>query len=652
MMMNHPLANNNFMNPNFITASAADLKLRPTAASFVPGYSSPDIQPHHHANVNTNNTISSIPPPPPLPNGLFNDDRRRVFYHQHQHLLLPHHRRSSSKILTPTSPTLSSVPLTEDQDDPCSEPSPPGSGSRNSASAGSRSQFEDASSYVHPTHHLSNGEQDQDELNLHELDLIFEQEEEEQFEEQAFVWSVAHELIEQLTWRFPECHPASLLEILKTVEMNINLASNILKNILEKEQNGVTQVCRHYLQGECRRADCMFLHDTHEITCRFWIRGSCAQTEQCIFLHGVVLTPDNVNYVGDCSDSEEEDDEEPPDLTSEDKFPALGGSTSSTSGGNSTTGTTGTSSSLGGSSTKKEKKYHHSSATRLFNVMNQHEAHGPLDYHSKSHEKIDLISGSENTSDWLCQNFAKSVTLHPTKVSSAEKHTLLPFSSSSSLFKSLLSPGSGDSNPQMQQNPSHDNGLKNSSSHGEDDLDDDHESEADIRRRRFEFSQYLREMTIKTPFGALTWSRSSLTPLSLNAEEDVKLQCKLLRTEASRFAAARNDCFMKASMIYPQGQKTMANELSAKGRIYNERMKECHFQVAIELFKHHNSPKQVGFVSRYIVHDSDVHVCPCHYRFMKIIFWICMDYILPRLWNFSLKCFHNSVKKGFYLYVS
>ena len=35
-------------------------------------------------------------------------------------------------------------------------------------------------------------------FNLHEEDVIFDQEEEEKFEEQAFVWSVAHELIEQL----------------------------------------------------------------------------------------------------------------------------------------------------------------------------------------------------------------------------------------------------------------------------------------------------------------------------------------------------------------------------------------------------------------------------------------------------------------------
>ena len=64
-------------------------------------------------------------------------------------------------------------------------------------------------------------------------------------------------MIDQLNYRFPEAHPASLLEILKTIGMDVNKAAGVVKSILEKEQSGMTQVCRHYLQGECRRADCM-----------------------------------------------------------------------------------------------------------------------------------------------------------------------------------------------------------------------------------------------------------------------------------------------------------------------------------------------------------------------------------------------------------
>lgn len=64
-------------------------------------------------------------------------------------------------------------------------------------------------------------------------------------------------MIDQLSYRFPEASPDSLLEILKNVNMDVNAAIQVVKSILEKESSGITQVCRHYLQGECRRADCM-----------------------------------------------------------------------------------------------------------------------------------------------------------------------------------------------------------------------------------------------------------------------------------------------------------------------------------------------------------------------------------------------------------
>lgn len=155
--------------------------------------------------------------------------------------------------------------------------------------------------------------------------LINDQREEElvspEVEEERFVWSVAHELIEQLNYRFPEAHPSSLLEVLKQVGMDVTKAASVLKNITEKENSGITQVCRHYLQGECRRADCMFLHDTNVVTCRFWLRGACTQIDQCIFLHGVSINDEDLSCE---SDSEDEVDDVPPDLASEDKFPALG----------------------------------------------------------------------------------------------------------------------------------------------------------------------------------------------------------------------------------------------------------------------------------------------------------------------------------------
>jgi len=48
---------------------------------------------------------------------------------------------------------------------------------------------------------------------------------------------------------------------------------------------GANRVCRYYLAGECRRADCRFSHDVERALCRFWLRGQCVKGDQCEFLH-------------------------------------------------------------------------------------------------------------------------------------------------------------------------------------------------------------------------------------------------------------------------------------------------------------------------------------------------------------------------------
>ena len=58
-------------------------------------------------------------------------------------------------------------------------------------------------------------------------------------------------------YHFSEAHPSSLMVILQQVEMDVNKAAAVVHAMFEREQSGITQVCRHYLQGECRRADCM-----------------------------------------------------------------------------------------------------------------------------------------------------------------------------------------------------------------------------------------------------------------------------------------------------------------------------------------------------------------------------------------------------------
>jgi hypothetical protein len=60
-----------------------------------------------------------------------------------------------------------------------------------------------------------------------------------------------------LQLKFPEVDPTRMCDLLKVVELDVDTAHAVLKATLEKETTGITQVCRHYLAGDCRRADCM-----------------------------------------------------------------------------------------------------------------------------------------------------------------------------------------------------------------------------------------------------------------------------------------------------------------------------------------------------------------------------------------------------------
>lgn len=44
---------------------------------------------------------------------------------------------------------------------------------------------------------------------------------------------------------------------------------------------GGLRICRYYLAGECRRADCRFSHDVDRALCRFWLKGNCAKGDNC-----------------------------------------------------------------------------------------------------------------------------------------------------------------------------------------------------------------------------------------------------------------------------------------------------------------------------------------------------------------------------------
>ncbi|CAI5729294.1 unnamed protein product [Hyaloperonospora brassicae] len=145
--------------------------------------------------------------------------------------------------------------------------------------------------------------------------------------EDSFFWSVAYELVSHLQLKFQDIDPDRMCELLRLVGLDVDKAHAVLKVTIERESVGPSQVCRHYMQGDCRRADCMFLHDTNMITCRFWLRGSCLQAEHCVFAHDFCeyySMDDNALGRRDY-DSEDEMDQNSTslDIQAEDAFPSL-----------------------------------------------------------------------------------------------------------------------------------------------------------------------------------------------------------------------------------------------------------------------------------------------------------------------------------------
>lgn len=146
-------------------------------------------------------------------------------------------------------------------------------------------------------------------------------------DEDTFFWSVVYDIVGHLQLKFPEVDPTRLCDLLRLVELDVDKAHAVIKATLEKESVGSTQVCRHYLAGDCRRADCMFVHDTHAITCRFWLRGMCLQEENtCVFAHDFVevYALDLGSQARDYDSEDENDDGPNLNIEAEEMFPSLG----------------------------------------------------------------------------------------------------------------------------------------------------------------------------------------------------------------------------------------------------------------------------------------------------------------------------------------
>ncbi|CAK4542578.1 unnamed protein product [Aphanomyces euteiches] len=93
-------------------------------------------------------------------------------------------------------------------------------------------------------------------------------------DEEAFYWSVAYELVEQLLVIFPSMDPERLLDLLKEVDLNVQRAQATMQGIVDSEQT---------------KGNAQFLHDTHLIPCRYWIRGGCLQGDECAFAHSFAV---------------------------------------------------------------------------------------------------------------------------------------------------------------------------------------------------------------------------------------------------------------------------------------------------------------------------------------------------------------------------
>ncbi len=93
---------------------------------------------------------------------------------------------------------------------------------------------------------------------------------------------------------------------------------------------GASRVCRYYLAGECKRADCRFSHDLSRALCRFWLKGQCLN-DPCSFLHDHDLVNNLASGLASTSISTPTEPLTPgvetPPATADD-FPTLGGSSS------------------------------------------------------------------------------------------------------------------------------------------------------------------------------------------------------------------------------------------------------------------------------------------------------------------------------------
>lgn len=95
----------------------------------------------------------------------------------------------------------------------------------------------------------------------------------------------------------------------------------------QQQQQGLGpgKVCRYFLAGECRRADCRFSHDLNRAVCRFWMKGQCLNGEGCSFLHDMSIVDRLTNQLTSTSVQDSSAPQQADTGSSQrDDFPELG----------------------------------------------------------------------------------------------------------------------------------------------------------------------------------------------------------------------------------------------------------------------------------------------------------------------------------------
>lgn len=117
----------------------------------------------------------------------------------------------------------------------------------------------------------------------------------------------------------------------------------------------------------------------------------------------------------------------------------------------------------------------------------------------------------------------------------------------------------------------------------------------------------LRQATDAGPAPSLATGTTAASIAWVETGSTVSQQYKTARDTATTLARARNVCFEQATLAYQTGNKALAKELGAKGRVLNERMKAEHEAASAVIFSSRNSASAANFETAGDHHVVDLH---------------------------------------------